>query len=286
VCRTQLDVYEQLEYVPFDPSTKRTEATLKGPDGVTFRVVKGAPNVVLDMCANAVEIRKDFEYQVAAFADRGVRCLAVAKTDAAGLQVRERGREWGRERERERDRDRDRDRERQRDRERERDRGVRCLAVAKTDAACLQVRERGREWGRERERERERARASSVSGATVKGILLVVFQSRLSPLSSPPPQMLGVLTFLDPPRHDTKWTVERSYEYGVGVKMITGDHIAIAKETCRVLGNKGAPRVPVRVQAGVQELKSIMWFMWASSCFLYLNRHGPQRRTQAWAPTS
>jgi H+-transporting ATPase len=236
VCRTQLDVYEQLEYVPFDPSTKRTEATLKGPDGVTFRVVKGAPNVVLDMCANAVEIRKDFEYQVAAFADRGVRCLAVAKTDAACLQVRERGREWGRE--------------------------------------------------RERERERERARASSVSGATVKGILLVVFQSRLSPLSSPPPQMLGVLTFLDPPRHDTKWTVERSYEYGVGVKMITGDHIAIAKETCRVLGNKGAPRVPVRVQAGVQELKSIMWFMWASSCFLYLNRHGPQRRTQAWAPTS
>ena len=106
VCRTQLDVYEQLEYVPFDPSTKRTEATLKGPDGVTFRVVKGAPNVVLDMCANAVEIRKDFEYQVAAFADRGVRCLAVAKTDAAGLQVRERGREWGRERERERGRER------------------------------------------------------------------------------------------------------------------------------------------------------------------------------------
>ena len=151
MCRTQLDVYEQLEYVPFDPSTKRTEATLKGPDGVTFRVVKGAPNVVLDMCANAVEIRKDFEYQVAAFADRGVRCLAVAKTDAAGLQVRERGREWGRERERERERQRQRQRaaERQRQREgerqREREGPRRALPGRGQDGRSLPAGERARE---------------------------------------------------------------------------------------------------------------------------------------------
>jgi P-type E1-E2 ATPase len=35
-------------------------------------------------------------------------------------------------------------------------------------------------------------------------------------------QMLGILTFLDPPRHDTKETIERAMEYGVDVKMITG----------------------------------------------------------------
>lgn len=35
-------------------------------------------------------------------------------------------------------------------------------------------------------------------------------------------QMLGILTFLDPPRPDTKETIERSMEYGVDVKMITG----------------------------------------------------------------
>lgn len=36
-------------------------------------------------------------------------------------------------------------------------------------------------------------------------------------------QMLGILTFLDPPRPDTKITIERAMEYGVDVKMITGE---------------------------------------------------------------
>jgi cation transport ATPase len=34
---------------------------------------------------------------------------------------------------------------------------------------------------------------------------------------------LGLLTFLDPPRHDTKETIRRAILYGVDVKMITGD---------------------------------------------------------------
>jgi H+-transporting ATPase len=48
--------------------------------------------------------------------------------------------------------------------------------------------------------------------------------------------MLGLLTFLDPPRPDTKKTIEDANEYGVAVKMITGDHLLIAKETARQLG--------------------------------------------------
>ena len=35
-------------------------------------------------------------------------------------------------------------------------------------------------------------------------------------------EMVGLLTFLDPPRPDTKRTIERAMEYGVDVKMITG----------------------------------------------------------------
>jgi len=35
-------------------------------------------------------------------------------------------------------------------------------------------------------------------------------------------KMLGILTFLDPPRPDTKVTIERCGHYGVRVKMITG----------------------------------------------------------------
>lgn len=49
-------------------------------------------------------------------------------------------------------------------------------------------------------------------------------------------RLLGLLTFLDPPRPDTKETVDLAREYGVAVKMITGDHLFIARETSRVLG--------------------------------------------------
>jgi H+-transporting ATPase len=46
---------------------------------------------------------------------------------------------------------------------------------------------------------------------------------------------LGLLTFLDPPRPDTKQTIHEAREFGVAVKMITGDHLLIAKETARLL---------------------------------------------------
>jgi H+-transporting ATPase len=51
-----------------------------------------------------------------------------------------------------------------------------------------------------------------------------------------PMNCVGLLTFLDPPRPDTKETIRRAGLYGCSVKMITGDHLAIAKETARQLG--------------------------------------------------
>jgi len=48
-------------------------------------------------------------------------------------------------------------------------------------------------------------------------------------------EMLGLITFLDPPRPDTKSTIEQARHYGVDVKMITGDHLLIARETARQL---------------------------------------------------
>ena len=53
-------------------------------------------------------------------------------------------------------------------------------------------------------------------------------------------QMMGLLTFLDPPRPDTKQTIVESHGLGVQVKMITGDHLLIAKNTAEQLemGNK------------------------------------------------
>ncbi|CAF0765491.1 unnamed protein product [Adineta steineri] len=49
-------------------------------------------------------------------------------------------------------------------------------------------------------------------------------------------KLVGLLPIYDPPRSDTKETIERAMELGVKVKMITGDQLAIAKETGRRLG--------------------------------------------------
>ena len=48
-------------------------------------------------------------------------------------------------------------------------------------------------------------------------------------------ELLGLLTFLDPPRPDTKETLRQASEMGVEVKMITGDHLLIAVETAKML---------------------------------------------------
>ncbi|KAI3984484.1 hypothetical protein MKX01_033977 [Papaver californicum] len=46
----------------------------------------------------------------------------------------------------------------------------------------------------------------------------------------------GLLPLFDPPRHDSAETIRRALHLGVCVKMITGDQLAIAKETGRRLG--------------------------------------------------
>ena len=49
-------------------------------------------------------------------------------------------------------------------------------------------------------------------------------------------EYIGILSLFDPPRPDTKQTIIDAIDNGIEVKMITGDHTAIAKETCRELG--------------------------------------------------
>jgi H+-transporting ATPase len=49
-------------------------------------------------------------------------------------------------------------------------------------------------------------------------------------------QLLGVLPMSDPPREQAKATIASAEQMGVKVKMVTGDQIAIARETSRQLG--------------------------------------------------
>lgn len=51
-----------------------------------------------------------------------------------------------------------------------------------------------------------------------------------------PFKFVGILPMLDPPRHDTSQTVDNLQNAGINVKMITGDHLNIAKETARLIG--------------------------------------------------
>ncbi|XP_027907452.1 ATPase 9, plasma membrane-type [Vigna unguiculata] len=54
--------------------------------------------------------------------------------------------------------------------------------------------------------------------------------------SGGPWQFVGLLPLFDPPRHDSAETIRRALHLGVNVKMITGDQLAIGKETARRLG--------------------------------------------------
>lgn len=67
------------EFIPFDPVGKRTEALVRDGDGQTFRVSKGAPQVIAALCGGdgATTQLNDV---VERFATHGHRSLAVART--------------------------------------------------------------------------------------------------------------------------------------------------------------------------------------------------------------
>ena len=71
-------------FQPFDPVHKRTEATVKDKDGKTFKVTKGAPQVILALAADAAEVKSAVDQAVNAFAARGFRSLGVARADGDG----------------------------------------------------------------------------------------------------------------------------------------------------------------------------------------------------------
>ena len=79
-----LKPYQVTHFTPFDPVHKRTEATVKGADGKTFKVTKGAPQVILALSANAAAAKSATEKAVDDFAARGFRALGVARAEVDG----------------------------------------------------------------------------------------------------------------------------------------------------------------------------------------------------------
>jgi H+-transporting ATPase len=82
--RDALEDYHQLKFMPFDPVGKRTEATIKDRAGTTFKVTKGAPQVILDLSLISAQDRAKAEQAVNEFATKGYRTLGVARSDEKG----------------------------------------------------------------------------------------------------------------------------------------------------------------------------------------------------------
>ena len=79
-----LKAYKVVHFQPFDPVHKRTEATVRSPDGKSFQVAKGAPQVILEMSANAGKVKAAVDKAVNEFAARGFRSLGVARANGKG----------------------------------------------------------------------------------------------------------------------------------------------------------------------------------------------------------
>jgi H+-transporting ATPase len=79
-----LQGYEVVHFQPFDAVHKRTEASVKGADAKTFKVTKGAPQVILELSTNAQQVRSAVDKAVNEFAARGFRSLGVARAEGEG----------------------------------------------------------------------------------------------------------------------------------------------------------------------------------------------------------
>ena len=123
-----IDGYTAGTFRPFDPVSKRAEAEVEH-GGTRFKVVKGAPQVIVDLCEPSIEERQRISTLVDQDAGKGYRTLGIARTDDSG------------------------------------------------------------KW-----------------------------------------RFLGLLPLFDPPRDDCAGTIAATRAMGVSIKMVTGDHEAIAKE--------------------------------------------------------
>ena len=83
--KDSLKEYEVVHFQPFDPVHKRTEATVRSKEGKTFKVTKGAPQVIMELSANAGEVKSAVDKAVSEFAARGFRSLGVARAGDDGI---------------------------------------------------------------------------------------------------------------------------------------------------------------------------------------------------------
>lgn len=71
------DGIEEIHFLPFNPTDKRTALTYKTPDGTLHRATKGAPEQILALAHNKDLIKVRVHEIINRFAERGLRSLGV-----------------------------------------------------------------------------------------------------------------------------------------------------------------------------------------------------------------
>jgi H+-transporting ATPase len=76
-----LKAYDLVKFTPFDPIHKRTEATIQDGQRKTFKVTKGAPQVIIELCHLEGDTQTQAQKTVDEMAAKGYRTLGVARAD-------------------------------------------------------------------------------------------------------------------------------------------------------------------------------------------------------------
>ncbi len=76
--------YSQVQFVPFDPVHKKTESTIQDAEHQTFKVTKGAPQVIMALCRLEQETLAKAQEAVDTLAAKGYRTLGVARSRING----------------------------------------------------------------------------------------------------------------------------------------------------------------------------------------------------------
>ncbi len=78
--KADLTGYKQIEYIPFNPSKKSTQAVIEN-DGKRFNVIKGAAQIIMAMCPEIVKESADNIIKaIEEFSQKGYRTIAVARS--------------------------------------------------------------------------------------------------------------------------------------------------------------------------------------------------------------
>jgi len=102
-------------------------------------------------------------------------------------------------------------------------------------------------------------------------------------IADKPVDIIGLIPLYDPPRVDSRQVIADMQDYGVRVKMVTGDHVAIAKEVGQLLGLQGETICSHQLTgSGSQELLALAGAM-AAAIYMRLNKEVSQAQAKHFA---